>query len=277
MSKGPIIAIAISFLLLISMYLFLDIRPSNLEPASAAEDVSLDLDPLGYILAYNEQLEENKSKKINLLLNELDADIEASLKLNLIDSVIKFYEQNEQFNFSAWFHSKKAEILQTSESWQVAGKRQYSVSQNEAYEADFNQVLRVEGIQSYQKAIELDSSNLDVRVDLATCYLDDEKTTMEGITLLLGVIDEDSLHINANILLGRFGIVSSQFDKAIKRLENVLSLQPENTEALFLMGEAYVGLGETDKAVETFKKVKEIVDNEEIKKEIDVYIKEISS
>jgi cytochrome c-type biogenesis protein CcmH/NrfG len=195
----------------------------------------------------------------------------------LIDSIIAFYENNEQYNFSAWFHTKKAEILQTPESWRVAGKRQYSVSQNEAYEADFNMVLRQQGIQSYQKAVALDSTNLDTRVDLATCYLDDGATTMDGITLLLGVIEEDSLHINANILLGRFGIVSSQYNKAIKRLENVLSLQPENTEALFLMGEAYVGLDEIDKAIETFEKVKEIVENEEIKKEIDVYINEISS
>lgn len=278
MSKGPIIAIALSFVLLISMYLFLDIRPSNLEPAPASAEASLDLDPLGYILEFNAQLPELKNKKINSLLDELDANnIDETLKVNLIDSIIEFYEKNEQYNFSAWFHSKKAEVLQTSESWKIAGKRQYSVSQNEAYEADFNKILRKEGIKSYRNAIELDSSDLDARVNLATCYLDDGKTTMDGITLLLGVIEEDSLHINANILLGRFGIVSSQYDKAIKRLENVLSLQPENTEALFLIGEAYVGLDEIEKAIEAFKKVREIVDNEDIKKEIDLYIKEISS
>lgn len=277
MSKGPVIAIAISFVLLISIYLFLDIRPSTLEPAPASEEASLDLDPLGFILAFNEQLPEAESAKIDAWLQELEAENDENLQLNLIDSIIKFYEKNEQYNFSAWFHSEKAKVLGTPESWEVAGKRQYSVSQNEAYEEDFNRILRKEGIKSYQKAIELDSSNLDTKVALATCFLDDGKTTMDGITLLLGVIEADSLHINANILLGRFGIVSSQYDKAIKRLENVLSLQPENTEALFLIGEAYVGLGQVDKAVEAFKKVRQFVENEEIKKEIDAYIKEISS
>lgn len=277
MSKGPIIAITISFVLLISIYLFVDIRPSNLEPAPSSAEPSLDLDPLGYIIEFNAQLPELENITINSFLDDLDVDIDKLIKVNLIDSIIKFYEKNEQYNFSAWFHTKKAEILQTSESWKVAAKRQYSVSQNEAYQADFNKILRKEGIKSYQKAIELDSLDLNVKVDLATCYLDDGKTTMDGITLLLGVIETDSLHINANILLGRFGIVSSQYDKAIKRLENVLSLQPENTEALFLIGEAYVGLEQIDKAIETFRKVREIVENEDIKREIDLYIKEISS
>lgn len=277
MSKGPILAVAISILLLLLIYLFVDIRPSTLKSPPLVEDATLDLDPVGYILAFNEQLSDSKANQINNWLSDLDSDIDPTSKIEIVDSIIKFYETNEQYNFSAWFHSEKAKLIQTPESWATAGKRQYSVSQNEAYEEDFNRILRKEGIKSYQKAIELDSSNLDTKVALATCFLYDGKTTMDGITLLLGVIEADSLHVNANILLGRFGIVSTQYDKAIKRLENVLSLQPENTEALFLIGEAYVGLGQVDKAVEAFKKVRQLIENEEIKREIDVYIEEITS
>jgi outer membrane protein len=274
MSKGPLIAVAVSIIAAVIFFLFADIRPPKSQPSDVVVEHSIDIDPIAYIESFNEGLNEADRLYIDSLLLILISN-EATAKD--VDAVIRFYEQVQQYNFSAWFHTRKAQIENSPESWSLAGSRQYSVSQNDAYEEDFNRLLRVEALKSYQTAISMDSSNLDTRVKLAACYLDKSEETMQGVTMLLEVVSEDSMHVNANILLGRFGIVSSQYDKAIKRLENVLSLQPENTEALFLLGEAYQGVGNTEKAVEVLLKCRDLIENEQLKKELDAYIMELQS
>lgn len=272
--KAPLIAIAISLIIAVIIYLFADIRPPK-NQITETQNTEIQYDAMAYIEEFNQSLDEDNKQYIGNLIGKVNKDDLSDVPVEIVDEIIAFYEKNEQFNFSAWFHTAKAKILNTHDSWSLAGTRQYSVGQNDAYEADFNEILRAEALKSYRKAIELDSTVLDTRVKLASCFLDNSQQTMEGITMLLAVIEEDSMHINANLLLGRFGIVSTQYDKAIKRLEKVLSLQPENTEALFLLAEAYGGMGEMDKAIETLIKCRDLIENESLKNEIDLYIKEL--
>jgi tetratricopeptide (TPR) repeat protein len=77
-------------------------------------------------------------------------------------------------------------------------------------------------------------------------------------------------------MLGRFGIVSGQFDKAIARLEKVLYLRPQNSEALLLLAEAYNSKGDKSKAIEFLERCKKTVSNPELKKEIENHIKNIN-
>lgn len=272
-NKKPLIAIVVTLLLAVGIYLFFDTRPPKKEIDELVL-VTPEYDGDSLISAFNETLDLEKQFYINDLLSKLN---EENPSVEIVDSIIAFYEKNEQYNFSAWFHSAKAKILNTHEAWALAGTRQYSVGKNDAYETEFNEVLRFEAIKSYKTAIELDSTVLETRVQLASCYLDDAQQTMQGVTMLLDVVKEDSMQINANLLLGRFGIVSSQFDKAIRRLENVLSLQPENTEALFLLAESYIGLGEVDKAIKTLEKCLDLIENEQVKKDLNDYILELKS
>jgi lipopolysaccharide biosynthesis regulator YciM len=96
---------------------------------------------------------------------------------------------------------------------------------------------------------------------------------MKGVTLLREITQNDSTNIPANIILGKLAIQSGQFDKAKKRLELVLSLRPDNTEAMYFLAEAYKGLGDKQKAIELFEKCKTLVKNPDFTREVDNYIK----
>jgi tetratricopeptide (TPR) repeat protein len=76
-------------------------------------------------------------------------------------------------------------------------------------------------------------------------------------------------------MLGRFGIISGQYDKAIARLEKILYLRPQNSEALLLMAEAYNAQGNKTKAIELLERCKKTVTNPATKKEIEKYIEQI--
>lgn len=268
MHKGPIWAIIISIIAIVSIYFFTDIKENR------------------DIQATNKVTGSSNNETISQFLDSIDED-ERNIALSLlqdaseqhdsvaVDALIVFFEEKQQYNFAAFYHSLKAEITPTASNWEVAGDRQISVSSNTAYDASFNASLYEEGLKSYQKAIDLDSSNLELQVKLGSAIVDRSPQPMQGITLLLGVIEQDSMHFNGNLALGKFGIISGQYDKAVNRLEKVLSLQPENAEALFLSGEAYSNLGLNKKAISCFSKCKEIVENEDLKKEIDAYLQQL--
>ena len=74
------------------------------------------------------------------------------------------------------------------------------------------------------------------------------------------------------MILGKLAIQSGQFDKAERRLAMVVSRQPDNTEAMYFLAEAYKGLGQKEKAVEWFEQCKKLVNNPDFSAEIDRYM-----
>ena len=128
-------------------------------------------------------------------------------------------------------------------------------------------------LSSIQKTITFAPSNLDLQVSLAECYVEGKEAIMKGVKMLQDVTAKDSTHIGANLLLGKLAITSGQYDKALVRLEKLVAFAPENSEALYYLGETYLALGEKEKAVDVFEKCKKLVKNPAFSKELDEYIK----
>ncbi len=118
--------------------------------------------------------------------------------------------------------------------------------------------------------------SLSYSIKKANLLIDKKQQVMQGVLILRDVIEKDSLNLQANFVLGKLSVVSGQHDKAVKRLKTVLSQEANNTEALYFLGEAYLGLGLKQEAVATFKKCRELVDNPMFRQEIDKYINSIN-
>ena len=81
------------------------------------------------------------------------------------------------------------------------------------------------------------TSNLDEEVDFALASIEKGKSSgnmslvmNEGIMKLLAVTNKDSNNIRAIYYLGIFSLESGQLQKAEKRFEKLVSLQPQNEE-----------------------------------------------
>lgn len=268
MNKTTIIAIISSIAILFLVYIFTDIKQDT-DPNKKTISTNNNQPVNSFIDGFNETLSPAELEKVNQLIKEAQNNSFAA------DSVIKFYENKQQYNIAAYFHNLKAEVSPSSEAWELAGDRQLSVSSNTAYDAEFNLELFQNALNAYQKALELDKNNAEIKVKLGSALVGKSEQPMQGITYLLEVVQEDSMHLNANFALGKFGIISGQYDKAIIRLEKVLTLQPENTEALFLSAEAYDNLGRKEEAIASLQKCKQLVQNQELKNEIDAYLQQL--
>ncbi|MBL7772136.1 MAG: tetratricopeptide repeat protein [Chitinophagaceae bacterium] len=206
-----------------------------------------------------------------LLLKDLESkDQQASTAVTNKD-LAEFWEKQENLNAAAHFYKKAAFLENTEKSITFAGNLFLAILQR-TEKPEQRKWQALEAIACFNKALELNPSNVDSKISLATCYTDGTGETMKGVTLLREITQADSTNVPANITLGKLAIQSGQFDKAVKRLELVLSQQPKNTEAMYFLAEAFRGKGDKQKAIELFERCKKEVKDPEFAKEIDSYI-----
>ncbi|MBK6818445.1 MAG: tetratricopeptide repeat protein [Bacteroidetes bacterium] len=279
MRNIQIITVVVSLLLLTGIYFFADFKGNkNKKPAQAdghtdhadPMNPSADIETLDfnkYSIESENKLNAEK-KKLVASLNEKATKSNTALTYK---DVAEFWEKENNLNMAAFNYKKAAFLENTEKSITFAGNLYLALLQKSG-EPGTRKWLALEAIECFSKASELNPNNTDTKIALATCYTEGTGETMKGVTLLREVTKTDSNNISANIILGKLAIQSGQFDKAIKRLELVLSLKPDNTEALYFLAEAYKGSGNKQKAISLFEQCKALVNNPEFTKEIDNYI-----
>lgn len=124
------------------------------------------------------------------------------------------------------------------------------------------------------KAIALNPGNDSLKIRQASAYMIAEEP-MSGVARLREVVAANPDNIEAQVTLANLAITSGQFDKAISRMEELLKRHPEEAKAIFILAEAYKNQGNNKKAVELFKRCKELLKDPELKTAIDNYIKDI--
>ena len=131
----------------------------------------------------------------------------------------------------------------------------------------------------FEKAIELDPDNNDLKVGLGSCYVygkgmaGNAEETMKGIQQLLTVVGKDSNNMKAQMVLCIGGVISRQYEKAITRLNKVVAAEPGNLEAISWLADVYAETGDKVNAVKWYNYSKKLVNNPEYSKEVDLRIK----
>ena len=134
----------------------------------------------------------------------------------------------------------------------------------------------------FEKALELDPDNDDLKVGLGSCYVygegmvGDASQTMKGIQKLLEVVKKDSNNMQAQLVLGIGAVISNQTDKAIERLSKVAKFDQHNLEAVSWLADAYAAKGDKVNAIKWYEQSKHLVNDPAFSKEIDDRIKTLN-
>jgi tetratricopeptide (TPR) repeat protein len=75
---------------------------------------------------------------------------------------------------------------------------------------------------------------------------------MQGIQMLLSMVEENPKNVEAHFVLGEFAIRSGQMEKAVARFNTIIELQPQNTLAYIYKGEALMQMDSLQAALATF-------------------------
>jgi len=280
--RKQLILIGGALLLLGSLYFLGDFRGSKKKPVETSQSAEGDhqhdpMNPTAEITpldieVYRKEKTEALSATQKSTINQLTQLAEKEQTAVTYKDVAEFWEKSEDLNLAANYYKKAAFLENTEKSITFAGNLLMAILQK-TDDPSVRKWQALEAIDCFTKALELNPENLDTKIALATCYTEGTGETMKGVTLLREVTKVDSTNISANIILGKMAIQSGQLDKAVKRLELVLSLRPDNTEAMYFLAEAYKGLGNKEKAISLFEQCKKLVNNPDFTKEIDNYIK----
>jgi tetratricopeptide (TPR) repeat protein len=180
----------------------------------------------------------------------------------------------------AYYLSKAAELDKSEKNLTFAAQLILDNLRGEADEARLNWKAE-QAIALFEKAIELNPGNDDLKVGLGSCYVfgrgrfGNPQETMKGIQQLLAVVRKDSTNMKAQMMLGVGGYVSGQYDKAIERLQKVVTAQPGNLEAIAFLADAYAAKGDKTEAVKWYLISKRLANDPHYSQEVDERIKSL--
>lgn len=194
------------------------------------------------------------------------------------DSIIKVWDRAMMPVPAAHYSELKAKTTNLSEDWYIAGDR-FLMSAQGVREMELRKVVYEHAITCFEKAVEIDPSNLNAKAGIGITHVESAQLTgsppMKGIGILKQVVEEDSTNIVALMNLGRFSLQSGQLDLAVERFEKVLSIDPNIGEAFVYLAEISLKKNNKENAIQYLEKYRSTLDDERIISEVDRYIEEI--
>ncbi len=215
------------------------------------------------------------------LLSDIEK-IENALKKASANDVIALQEQLakkwddvNQPAASAFAYEAIAEKNPSYENWLLAGDRFTEGYQN------FPDTTSVRGltekaIHAYNQALELNAESLDAQTGLGVAYVTGTNNPMQGIQMLLKVVEKDPKNLKANMSLGLFSMKSGQFNKAVERFKTVIEIK-KDPEAYFYLATSYENMGMKTAAVDAYEEAKKLAGDPGLSSFIDRKIKELNN
>ncbi len=211
-------------------------------------------------------LQPSQSKNIDSLSQQLSTANSAQ-KIILLKKLIAVWQQNGSKIISAEYTKQLAEATSQPSDFANAGAMLTDAFENAA-DSNMRKSLCDEAFSTLQRAIELDTNNIDNKVNMAALLMEGRGQVMDGVPILLGIVKKSPNNLKANFVLAKFAVVSGQFDKAIIRLKKIISLNPTYTDAYLTLANAYAQKGEMANAKATLQQCEQHLQDEKAKAEV---------
>ena len=215
--------------------------------------------------------------KLNLQkIDSLTAQLSSSNdKAAVLQKLINAWKAANSKIITALYAKQLAETTHQPIDYANAGAMLTDAFENCA-DSNLSKPLCEEAYNTLQQAIELDTNNIDNKVNLAAILMEGKNQVMGGVPILLSIVKKSPNHLKANFILAKFAVVSGQFDKAITRLEKIISLNPAYTDAYLVLANAYAQKGERVKAQSTLKQCQQHISDATAKAEINKLIEKFN-
>lgn len=237
MKNRSILIYGLAMTLVLAMYFLLPTKKNDRLSSSTIGAKKMSLEEFRYNFI-NQQADSTK-----LVLNQLESRLseakDSLSNITVLTDGINVYNKLQAPEVAALLVYKKAGFIKNTNSWELAGSNFVNLLSDPRLDTSLVADISEYAIRSFEKSISLDSNNIGSKLKLAQCYLQLTNKPMDGVQLLLGVVRKDSTNIEAQLLLAKFGLMSGQLEKVGQRLEKVLSLQPQNIDALLMRAEMY--------------------------------------
>lgn len=258
MSKLQLFVVASSVLFFSILYFGFDTKAEKIASVEKSREFVAESTDISILLKdAKEKLSSDESNTILALEHQLEQTTIDSLKTSSLKKISGEWYRLGNPTIAGYYAESVADIVNDDESWSIAGTT-YLIGVQKATEDKVKSYASNRAIKAFENAISLNPSNSDHQVNLALCYVEKppEDNPMKGIQMLLSMNKKEPENTGVLTQLGRLGMQTGQFEKAIGRLEKVIVIEPNNSKAVCLLAQAYEGAGNKAKANEFLDKCK---------------------
>ncbi len=187
-----------------------------------------------------------------------------------------FWQNLNNPALGSYYFYQFAKVEGTKRSMENAGDVLVSAYKSTEDSVILNNLITF-ALRSYEEAVQKDGNDVELKIKLADAYVQGSQEPMKGIGILRQLSDSLPNNVPVLLALGRLSIQSGQYDKAKERLQKILQLEPQNTEALYFLAITEAQLGHDEEAIRLFEMCKLLVNNKDFNKEIDEIVKNLKS
>lgn len=220
----------------------------------------------------------NASKSLSLKEKTEFDDLVAAAGKSVVDTawvpVVQFWDRLRRPDFASFYAEKIADRKQTAEAYLKAGDR-YFYSVQFTKDASEIPALYQSAMRCYEKALKKEPGNTEAKIQLAACYVEGSSDPMKGIALLREVEKTDSNNVKLQLSFAFFSVKSGQWDRAIKRFEKVLEIDPQYIEAYLHLADAYEQQGQNARTIEMLEKYAALTTDATAKQEVLKYVEQL--
>lgn len=121
----------------------------------------------------------------------------------------------------------------------------------------------------YETAEKMQPGDLDAKIGLAAVLVSGSSQPMEGIMMLRELDAQNPDNVAVNLELGKFSVMSGQYDKAIERFAAVLQKDSLNLQARYMIAQSYLGTQDTITAVKQLEKLRSLTTDKTLIDQVD--------
>lgn len=241
-------------------------------PAAVARQISVDT-----LLAISKKsLTPDQANRISLLENSITRGDVQKQKLQVYHQLTHFWKDSaKSFIPYAWYTGEAARLENSEKNLTFAGQLFLDQSQIEENEA-LRHWMAGQAKDLFERSLKVNPNSDSSKVGLGAAMLyGGLGSPMESIAKIREVVDKDSTNVYAQMTLATASLMSGQQEKAIQRLKTVAKLQPENLQALLMLGDLYERGGNKTEAIQWYDEAVKHAPRADIRRELEKRITEL--
>ena len=182
-------------------------------------------------------LPEDVAEQAEALQAEID-QLTGAARLEKRRELVSLYLREERYDLAAEEQERIAEAENTEDAWVLVGNLNYDWMERQP-SAD-RAVFAKRAIAGYQRALEINPDNLDVRTDMAIAYMYDPDNPMKAIQETNEVLKRNPDHVQANFNRGIMLMQINRMDEAVKQMEKVKRLVNDPEDPVYQRAERVI-------------------------------------
>lgn len=281
MKKPQWVALGVALLIVAGLYaatqqqLFGPPKPHQMAmPPMAMDQETI---PTDSILFYAKQnLSPAQVTRLNSLEHSITRGDVKEQQLHLYHQLAAFWADTAKLLAPYAWYTGEAARLENSEKSLTFAARLFLNSLTGDGSPEIKKWAAVQAKDLFERSLKLNPNNDSSKVGLGSVYIyGGIAMPMQGIGMIREVADRDSNNVYAQWALGEASMFSGQTEKAADRFARVVRLQPNNPEALLRLADAQEQMGNKTEAISWYTKVLPMIDNADIRKEVQARIAEL--